>query len=88
MEYAFTLEYLLPRDGPDREACVERLGAAGCDDVLVGTGLPGRIALEFTREAPDAQQALASALRDVRSGIWPICSNGWSSAALIGSMRD
>jgi predicted DNA-binding transcriptional regulator AlpA len=69
MEYRFTLQYLLP--GTDREKMepVERLGAAGCDDALVGTGLPGRIALEFTREAPDAQQALASALQDVKRGL-------------------
>jgi hypothetical protein len=69
MEYTFTLKYLLPRDGANQEACVERLGAAGCDDALVGSGLPGRIALEFTRAAPDAQQALASALRDVKAAF-------------------
>lgn len=69
MEYTFTLRYLLPTHEQDHKELVKRLGAAGCDDALVGSGLPGRIALEFTREAPDAQEALASALRDVRQAI-------------------
>jgi predicted DNA-binding transcriptional regulator AlpA len=69
MEYTFTLKYLLPDDAQDQQQLVERLGAAGCDDALVGTGLPGRIALEFIRDARDAQQAVASALRDVRQAL-------------------
>jgi hypothetical protein len=48
---------------------VERLGEAGCDDALVGIGQPGRIALNFTREADSAQQAFISALEDVRRAI-------------------
>lgn len=30
---------------------VERLGAAGCDDALVGIGRVGHLSLEFTRQA-------------------------------------
>src|SRR5439155_384770 len=48
---------------------IERLGAAGCDDALVGIGQPGRIALEFTREAHSAEAALVSALTDVKRAI-------------------
>lgn len=44
---------------------IERLGAAGCDDALVGVGQPGRMALEFTREAGSAQGAIQSAQADV-----------------------
>ena len=65
MEYTFTLKYQLAAGDHDMDALVERLGAAGCDDALVGTGLPGRLALEFTREAKSAQAAVYSALRDV-----------------------
>jgi len=65
MEYTFTLKYQLADGDHDMDALVERLGAAGCDDALVGTGLPGRLALEFTREAKSAQAAVYSALRDV-----------------------
>jgi predicted DNA-binding transcriptional regulator AlpA len=66
MEYTFTLKYQLAADDRDPDALVERLGEAGCDDALVGIGQPGRLALEFTREAADADEAVRSALADVR----------------------
>jgi predicted DNA-binding transcriptional regulator AlpA len=66
MEYTFTLKYQLADDDRDPDALVERLGEAGCDDALVGIGQPGRLALEFTREATDAGAAVRSALVDVR----------------------
>ncbi|WP_454695048.1 helix-turn-helix transcriptional regulator [Achromobacter aegrifaciens] len=69
MEYTFTLKYQLADGDHDMDALVERLGAAGCDDALIGTGLPGRIALEFTREADSAEAAVCTALRDVRRAV-------------------
>lgn len=66
MEYSFTLKYQLADDDRDADALVERLGEAGCNDALVGIGQPGRLALEFTREAADAGAAVRSALADVR----------------------
>ena len=69
MEYIFTLKYQLADDDRDQAAIVERLGAAGCDDALVGTGVAGRIALAFTRVAASAEAALRSALEDVRRAI-------------------
>ena len=66
MEYTFTLKYQLGDDEGDTDALVERLGEAGCDDALVGIGQPGRLALEFTREAANADEAVRSALADVR----------------------
>lgn len=69
MEYHFTLKYQLAAEDRDPAAIVERLGAAGCDDALVGTGVAGRIALAFTREAASAEAALHSALEDVRRAI-------------------
>ncbi len=69
MEYTFTLKYrLTPDDGTPHEVA-ERLGAAGCTDALVGVGLSGRLALEFTREAPSAEAALLSALTDVKTAV-------------------
>ena len=66
MEYTFTLKYrLLPADH-SVDDLIERLGAEGCDDALVGVGQPGRMALEFTREADSARDALQSALADVK----------------------
>ena len=69
MEYTFTLKYQLADDEGDTDALVERLGEAGCDDALVGIGQPGRLALEFTREAADAEEAVRSALADVRHAV-------------------
>lgn len=69
MEYTFTLKYQLADDERDADALVERLGEAGCDDALVGIGQPGRLALEFTREAGSADEAVRSALADVRRAV-------------------
>jgi hypothetical protein len=52
MEYTFTLKYQLSPWDINLDELVERLGADGCDDALTGIGLPGRLALLFTREAP------------------------------------
>ncbi|MBV4553841.1 DNA-binding protein [Pseudomonas sp. SWRI102] len=69
MEFIFTLKYQLADDGYAMDELVERLGEAGCDDALVGIGQPGRLALEFTRDAPDAAEAVLSALDDVRRAV-------------------
>ena len=66
MEYTFTLKYRLSPADQNADDLVERLGAEGCDDALVGVGQPGHVALEFTREADSAQAALQSALADVK----------------------
>lgn len=67
MEYTFTLKYQLADDAEDRDLLVERLAVAGCDDALIGLGIAGRMALEFMREALSAEQAIESALRQVKS---------------------
>lgn len=69
MEHAFTLTYGLadPDSEPDR--LVDFLSVAGCDDALVGIGLPGRLVLEFARESRSARAALLSALADVKRAI-------------------
>jgi predicted DNA-binding transcriptional regulator AlpA len=69
MEYTFTLKYQLVEDDRDLDSLVDRLCEAGCDDALVGIGQPGRLALEFTREADSADAAVRSALADVRSAV-------------------
>ncbi|MDR0779710.1 MAG: DNA-binding protein [Pseudomonadales bacterium] len=80
MNYIFTLKYQLADPESDVDALIERLGEAGCDDALVGIGLPGRLALEFTREAESAEAAVRSALMDVKRAI--------PSATLIEAAPD
>ena len=69
MEFTFNLSFRLPNDEVAIDLHVERLGEEGCDDALVGLGQPGRIALEFTREAESALAAFLSALADVKRAI-------------------
>jgi hypothetical protein len=69
MEYEFTLKYRLTAAGSGADELVERLGAAGCDDALLGIGQPGRIALDFSREARSAKAAVISAMRAVKKAI-------------------
>lgn len=69
MEYIFTLRFLLPEPALPEEELLARLVDAGCDDALVGLGVPGKVALEFTREAPGAQQAVLSAIKDVQRAL-------------------
>lgn len=68
-EYEFTLKFRLPDGSTDPEQFVDALAATGCDDALVGIGQRGRIALDFSREAETAQDAIASAVRDVKRAI-------------------
>jgi hypothetical protein len=67
--YDFTLRFALDNAHTDPDNYVERLLAEGCDDAIVGLGQHGRIALNFTREAASATDAIVSALTDVRRAI-------------------
>jgi hypothetical protein len=69
MEFEFAMTFKLDARRADPDELVERLGAAGCNDALVGIGRPGRIALHFTRDACSASEAVISAIRDVQAAI-------------------
>lgn len=69
MEFVFTLKYQLSDHDWNQDELVESLGAAGCDDALVGVGQPGRLALEFSREADSAEEAIRTALADVKNAV-------------------
>ena len=68
-EYEFTLKFRLPDVDADPEPLLEALADVGCTDALAGIGQPGRIALDFTREADSAFAAITSALRDIQRAI-------------------
>lgn len=68
-QYDFILKFALGQHDAEPDAFVERLLAEGCDDALIGVGQHGRIALDFTREAPTAVEAVLSALSDVQRAI-------------------
>lgn len=66
--YEFTLKFAVPT-GMERETLEDRLFEVGCDDALIGSGQPGRLALTFDRSAANALLALHSALCDVRKAV-------------------
>jgi hypothetical protein len=68
-EYGFTLRFTLASAEDDLDDLVERLGDGGCDDALVGIGHPGRIALDFIRNADSAPEAVFSAVADVSRAL-------------------
>ena len=80
MELEFGMKFKIGQEGADPRELVERLADAGCDGAVIGTGKPGRIALEFAREARSAKEAIVSALRDVKRAI--------PDAELIGVSRQ
>ncbi len=67
--FEFTLKFSLPETLFDPGEYVEKLGKEGCDDALIGVGQPGRIALNFSREAEAAFDAIAGAVADVKRAI-------------------
>tara|TARA_R110000851_G_scaffold331601_1_gene505973 strand:- start:595 stop:852 length:258 start_codon:yes stop_codon:yes gene_type:complete len=81
MECIFTLKYDVGEQYCDPDALVERLGAVGCTDALVGTGKAGYLALEeFAREADSVESAVRAALADIEAAI--------PSATLVNISRD
>lgn len=68
-EYEFGLRFSLPQGQVCSDELIELLGDAGCDDALIGIGHAGRIALEFTREAECAYDAILSAIKDVKQAL-------------------
>lgn len=68
-EFDFTLKFGLPGATIDAEALVERLAMQGCDDALIGIGQTGRLALNFTRQADSAFEAISSAVVDVKCAM-------------------
>jgi len=65
MEYTFTLKYQLSESTYDSDELIAKLAQAGCDDALIGLGIPGRIALEFIRESDSAKQAIDEAIQQI-----------------------
>ncbi len=66
-EYQFELTFKLP-EGEEPDHYFESLEAS-CSDAIVGTGQPGYIAFDFTREANSSEEAIYSAIKDVRDTI-------------------
>ncbi len=67
--YEFILKFRLPDPHADPEQYLDALADAGCDDATAGIGQPGRLALDFARDAASALEAVVSAVRAVKAAI-------------------
>ncbi|MCY7367332.1 MAG: DNA-binding protein [Chamaesiphon sp.] len=68
-EYNFTLKFNFAGARIDPDCYIDQLYEAGCDDALIGIGKQGCIALDFTRSASSAFDAISSAIGDVKKVI-------------------
>jgi predicted DNA-binding transcriptional regulator AlpA len=69
MAYEFKLTYKLAPEQADDESLMEKLAQAGCTDALVGLGVAGQVGLEFVREGASAEEAILSAVADVKQAL-------------------
>jgi uncharacterized phage-associated protein len=67
--YEFSLKFQLAAADEDPARHLEALLDNGCDDATVSMGRPGRIVLDFDRDAESAGDAIASAIADVERAI-------------------
>jgi predicted DNA-binding transcriptional regulator AlpA len=68
-EFEFTLKFSFPSDSLEPDAYIKCLENEGCDDALLGIGRSGRIALQFTRAADSALNAVLSAIKDAKRAL-------------------
>lgn len=68
MEFEFKLTYQLPGIS-DTDHLMRRLSEEGCTDALVGLGVASQVCLYFVREASTAEEAILSALEDVKRAL-------------------
>ena len=68
-EYDFTLKFDITALECEPETLLDQLYEAGCDDAIIGIGQPGRIAINFTRNAASASAAVSSALTHVQTAL-------------------
>jgi hypothetical protein len=67
--YSFELSFKLPEVNADGEHYLDALYEAGCDDASIGIGRKGYIGCDFSREATTIEEAVESAIRNVREAI-------------------
>jgi hypothetical protein len=68
-DYDFTLKFDISNISDAPEVIADSLYENGCDDSVIGFGKAGQIAVNFTRTAVSASEAIHSALKDVKKTI-------------------
>lgn len=67
--YDSILRFVLPDPRANPAHFLDALFEAGCDDAVIGIGLPGSVALDFSREATSADVAVRSATEAIITAI-------------------
>lgn len=67
--FEFELIFRLPDGAKSGADYLDRLYEAGCDDALIGTGRAGMIVFSFARVSGSAQDAVESAIADIKKTI-------------------
>ena len=67
--HEFVLRFDFPDPRMNPAEFLDALFEAGCDDAVVGVGMPGSIALDFSRKAATAGMAVHSATDAVMIAI-------------------
>ncbi len=84
-EYNFTL--VLGRATPDTEGLEDKLFEAGCDDALI-CSYNQTVYLEFCRQADSADEAIRSAVADIRTAGFAVRTIQESGVASISEMAS
>lgn len=69
MNFEFKLTYKLQNKLTDTDQLMAKLCEGGCTDALVGLGVAGQICLKFFREASTTDEAILSAMEDVKRAV-------------------
>ena len=64
-EFTFDLTFALPEHAADEAAILDGLYETGCDDAVVGLGVPGVVGLGFKRAGREAEAVVAATVRQV-----------------------
>src|SRR5688572_7770719 len=69
ISHDFVLRFALPDPGANPAHFLDALFEAGCDDAVIGIGLAGSVAFDFSRDAASADVAVRSAIEAVMTAI-------------------
>jgi hypothetical protein len=70
LNFEFTVTFSVPGLDWDEDQISNKIFGSGLNDALVLLGLRGVIGLDITRSAPTAEEAIKSAISDIR-GVFP-----------------
>ncbi len=68
-EFEFDIVVSLPKGADDEDEILDKLFMSGCDDAIVGLGIPGCVGLGFNRTGKDGRAVISDAVKQVLSAL-------------------